>query len=70
MSKLILEETEVVYKNLSDLSFADDGEDNVELYVNDELIGEIDVFTDRGNEEREYICVNYEMIYLDTITKR
>jgi len=32
-----------------------------------EIEGDIEVWCDVENDERDYICVNYEMIYLDTI---
>ena len=66
--QLITEETEVIFEKNEDLSYYESGTENVDLFVKDDCVGEIEVFTDRENEEREYICVNYEMIYLDTIT--
>lgn len=67
---LITEETEVKFEKKEDLSYYDFDGDNVELWVKDEFVGDIEVFTDRENGNREYICVNYEMIYLDTIAER
>ena len=69
MSKIITEETEVKFDNYSDLSYNDNGSKMVELFVKGESTGKIEVFTDRENENREYVCINYEMVYLDTITK-
>lgn len=66
-TKLITEETEVKFEKNEDLSFYDYGGDNVELYVNGEFLGEIEVFTDRENGNREYICINHEVVYLDSI---
>ena len=65
--KIITEDTEVKFEKNEDLSFYDYGGDNVELYVNGEFLGEIEVFTDRENGNREYICINYEVVYLDSI---
>jgi outer membrane usher protein FimD/PapC len=64
---IITEDTEVKFKEYEDLSFLDYGGDNVELYVNGEFLGEIEVFTDYENENREYICINHEVVYLDSI---
>ena len=66
----ITEETEVEFKEYTELSYLDKKNPTVELFVNDKSIGFIEVFTDRENGKREYICVNYEMIYLDTMKKR
>lgn len=63
----IAEETEVEFKDYSELAYKDNGTPDVDLYVNNKFIGIIEVWTDRENGNREYICVNYEMIYLDTI---
>ena len=65
--KIITEDTEVEFEENEDLSFYDYGGDNVELYVNGEFLGEIEVFTDRENGNREYICINHEVVYLDSI---
>ena len=64
----LTEESQIDYNELSDLSYYETGTENVDVYVEDTYIGEIEVFTDRENDEREYICINYEMVYLDTIT--
>jgi hypothetical protein len=67
MNKIIEEETEVKYQNLDDLSYIDFGEDVIALYVNKEFEGDIKVWKDSEMDGREYICINYEIIYLDTI---
>lgn len=67
MNKIITEETEVKYQNLDDLSYIDFGEDMIALYVNKQFEGDIKVWKDSEMEGREYICINYEIIYLDTI---
>ena len=63
----LTEESQIDYKDLSELHYYETGTDYVDLYVKDMYVGEIEVFTDRENEEREYVCINYEMVYLDTI---
>ena len=67
MNKIIEEETEVKYQNLDELSYMDFGEDMISLYINKEFEGDIKVWKDSEMEGREYICINYEIIYLDTI---
>ena len=73
MLKIILEETEVIFKDYSELSYInngdckEDGSPLITLYVNKQFEGDIEVWCDVENDERDYICVNYEMIYLDTI---
>ena len=64
--KIIKEETNVDYKSLDELSYVNDGL-YVQLYVNKELVGKVIVFLDSEEDNREYICINYEIIYLDTI---
>lgn len=53
-----------------DLSYLDFGDDFVTLLHKDKLVCAIEVFTDRENGNREYICVNNEITYLDTINKK
>lgn len=67
--KIINEETEVLFDRYTDLSYLDEGEPEVGLYVNDMFVGDIKVWKDSEQEGREYICLNYEIIYLDTIEK-
>lgn len=67
MNKIIEEETEVKYQNLDDLSYMDFGEDMIALYVDKQFEGDIKVWKDSEMDGREYICINYEIIYLDTI---
>ncbi len=69
----ITEETEVAYKNLEDLSYIDNNDETpsgrpmVALYVNNKFEGDIEVWYDAEMEDRPYVCINYEIIYLDTI---
>ena len=55
MAKLITEEEEVIFKEYTDLSYLETYEENIKLYVKDELIGEIEVFTDKENENVEAV---------------
>lgn len=66
---MITEETEVNFGSYEQLSYLDEGMPEVSLYVDNKLIGEIKVWQDSEMENREYICVNYEIIYLDTIKR-
>jgi hypothetical protein len=58
------------YKNLDEISYNDYGDYYIELYHNNNLVAELEVFTDHENDNREYVCINHEIIYLDTIKKR
>jgi hypothetical protein len=51
------------------LSYLDENNEDIILFLNGTPIGYIVVYTDTENDNREYICVNNEMIYLDTIEK-
>lgn len=64
------EELRLKFKNYSQLSFEDLGEEYVQLFLDDKSIGLVEVSTDVQNQKREYIIVNYEIIYLDTIKSR
>ena len=65
----IKEETDVEFEKYTDLSYYDVGDVDVVLCVDKKPIGKIKVWKDRGQEGREYICVNYEIFYLDTLEK-
>lgn len=64
------EDLELKYKNYSQLSFEDLGEEYVQLFLDNESVGLIEISTDVENQKREYIIVNHEIIYLDTIKSR
>jgi hypothetical protein len=64
------EELELKFENYSQLSFEDLGEEYVQLFLDNESIGLVEVSTDVENQKREYIIVNHEIIYLDTINSR
>ena len=67
--KRIKEETEIKFEKYTDLSYLDEGEPEVTLYVNDRPVGYVKVWKDSEQDGREYICINYEVIYLDTLDK-
>ena len=64
------EELELKFENYSQLSFEDLDEEYVQLFIDNESIGLVEVSTDVENQRREYIIVNHEIIYLDTIKSR
>jgi hypothetical protein len=54
------------FKSYDQLSY-EDNDSLVGIFLDDKPMGLCEVFTDRENEKREYVCINYEMIYLDTL---
>lgn len=66
---LITEETEVFYTNDEQLSyeFYSSDYDYVELYIDDFYIGVCEVWLDAEMDYRQYIILNYAIVYLDTI---
>lgn len=66
---MIKEETEIKFERYTDLSYHDEGEPEVTLYVKDRPVGYIKVWKDSEQDGREYVCINYEVVYLDTINK-
>lgn len=71
MRNLITEEDEVIYTNENQLSYEqiiiNDECDFIELYVDDFYIGDCEVWLDAEMDSREYIILNYTIVYLDTI---
>lgn len=67
MRKKIKEEDHVEFTNYKQLTYRDEGEPEVTLYVDDRVVGNIKVWQDSEMQGREYICVNYEIVYLDTL---
>jgi hypothetical protein len=72
--ELISEETEVFYSNDEQLSYEqiiiNDECDYVNLYVDDFYIGYCEIWLDSEMDFREYIILNYTIVYLDTIKMR
>ena len=69
MKRKIKEETEIKFTQYDQLSYLDEGEPEVTLYVDDRPVGHIKVWKDSEQDGREYICINYEIVYLDTLNK-
>jgi hypothetical protein len=66
--KHIEEEDFIDFSNYDQLSFRDAGE-NVQLLKDGEPLGTIKVWLDSEMNDREYICINYTIVYLDTLRK-
>jgi hypothetical protein len=66
---LITEDDIIEYKNESELSYFDDGGNNVALYVNKVYVGDCKVWKDSEMDGREYITLNHAIVYLDTLAK-
>lgn len=64
----ITEEDHVEFDKYDQLSYQDKNE-LIELFVDDFYIGDMEVWGDSEMDGREYICINYEIIYLDTLKK-
>jgi len=69
-TKRILEETSLEFTDYAQLSYMDIGGVDVHVYIDDKKVGKAKVWLDSEEEGREYLCLNYEVVYLDTITKR
>lgn len=49
------------------LSYIDDGKPFVQILKNGDPIASLLVYTDKENSNREYVCINYGIVYLDTL---
>jgi hypothetical protein len=67
MYDLINEFDEVEYTNDEQLSYELYKDDYIELYVDDFYIGLCEVWLDAEMDSREYIILNYNIVYLDAI---
>lgn len=65
---LLCEEDEIVFEKYEDLSYENKGE-LIELYVKGEYVGDMEVWNDSEMDGREYVTINYTIVYLDTIKK-
>ena len=63
---LINEEDKVNFKSYDQLSYANKG-DLIELYIDSNYEGDVKVWKDSQMNDREYITINHEIIYLDTL---
>jgi hypothetical protein len=65
--EIYTDELTLDFTDYSQLSFLDEGNEEILLFLNGNFVGYVLVYTDVENDNREYICVNSEMIYLDTL---
>lgn len=69
-TKRIKEETPLDFTDYAQLSYMDIGDVDVDVYIDDKKVGKAKVWLDSEQNGREYLCLNYEVVYLDMITKR
>lgn len=63
----ITEDTPMEFKNYSDLMYYETGTDYIDLYVKGDFAGYCKVWLDGEMGDREYICLNHTIVYLDTL---
>ena len=61
------DEFQLNYKKLTDLEYIDNELDFIKLYHLGEFLGFLKVYTDWENDQQDYVCINYETIYLSRI---
>jgi hypothetical protein len=66
--KAHLDEFTLKFKSYRQLSYKDN-KYTVTIYLSGKLVGVCQVYTDKENNSREYICINYEVVYLDTLAR-
>jgi len=66
---LIHEHDEVNFENYNELSYRNKGH-LIEMYVNDMYEGDMVVYKDSEMNDREFVNMNYEITYLDTLTRK
>lgn len=60
----MIPEINLEYESLEQLSYYDPKTIYIDLYCKDKFVGYLDVWTDK---KKEYIIINSEIVYLDTI---
>ena len=56
------------FKDYNQLSYEDNGQSAfIKIYLDNNPTAFLKVYTDRENDSREYVCINYEIVYLDTL---
>lgn len=63
------DELNLKFSSYSEISFFDDKKEHVKILLNGNYVGDTMVYTDDENDNREYIIINYEIIYLDNLIK-
>jgi hypothetical protein len=67
--KIFDDDLQLEFKDYEQLSYYDSKTDYIDLYHKDQFVGYVIVYTDVENEKREYIIINHEIVYLDTLEK-
>ena len=60
------DDLQLEFKDYDQLSYEDNG-GMIGVFLDDKQVGLCEVYTDWENESREYIYINNEIIYLDTL---
>ena len=55
------------FSNYEQLTYEDNEQQTIKLFLDDEFVGNVKIYIDEENSQREYICVNFEIIYLDSL---
>ena len=63
----MITEINLEYESLEQLSYYDPKTAYIDLYYKNKFVEYLEVWTDKENKEKEYIIINSEMVYLDTI---
>lgn len=66
--RLIREEDDTLFDNISQLSYLEESKTSIRLYIDGIYKGNVKVWVE-DETERKYISLNYETIYLDSITQ-
>jgi hypothetical protein len=61
------DELTLEFSNYEQLTYEDNEQQTIKLFLDDEFVGNVKVYIDEENSKREYICVNFEIIYLDSL---
>ncbi len=61
------DELHLKFSSYSQLSFLDEKYEYVKVFLDGISVGYAMVYTDMENDNREYIVVNNEILYLDTL---
>lgn len=65
--KIHYDDLQLDFKSYDQLCYQDDKEYYITLFLDGNNVGNVYVYIDKENESREYICINYEILYLDTL---
>tara|TARA_B110000259_G_scaffold171486_1_gene203002 strand:- start:293 stop:514 length:222 start_codon:yes stop_codon:yes gene_type:complete len=63
----ILEDAFIEFNELSQITFKNNGDYSVQVIIDNIFDCNCWIFIDSEMEDRQYIAINYEVIYLDTL---